>query len=311
MLHPIEPGVHVLDQPFLVLGLAGQKICIHRQRGRRQIEKVVADDIAVFLVVGQELFERRLAVQRVESFDVERVADPIESRGFSEHRPAAAVLHAADDFVYRVVVRGFGILGHVEPGESPGAFLVFRIRRNRETHAIEKLQPFAMVHPVGLDDEFFVVHALPGDRDVGCPGLGVLLEQPLVTLEEHLEHFIAGPQRVQFGPVVEVFKRVVRAVIGAPAHEALKVAAVVEVFFEELPARRHVVGQELPLESGPPRRVHARVDAHHRFGNLCPLTRHVTRRCPGQTRHAGEHAKNTDQRSNRRLHGRAPDDFTA
>ena len=180
---------------------------------------MVADDIAVFLVVGQELLERRFAVQGIESFDVKRVADPIEGRGLPEHRPAAAVLHAADDFVYRVIVRGFGILAHVEPGESTGPFLVFRIRRDRETHAVEELQPFAMVHPVGLDDEFLVVHPLPGDRHVGRPGLGVLLEQPLVTLEEHLEHVVAGAQRVQFGPVVEVFKRIVRAVIGAPAHE--------------------------------------------------------------------------------------------
>ena len=125
-----------------------------------------------------------------------------------------------------------------------------------------------MMHPIGLDDELLVVHPLPGNRHVGCPGFGVLLEQSLVTGEEHLEHVIVGSQRVQFGPVVEIFERVVRAVIGAPTHEALKVAAVVEVFLEELPACRHVVGQELPLERGPAWRVHVCVDANHRIGIL-------------------------------------------
>ena len=62
---------------------------------------------------AQDALERRFAVQGIESFDVKRVADPIESRSLSEHRPAAAVLHAADDLVHRVIVRRFGIFGHV------------------------------------------------------------------------------------------------------------------------------------------------------------------------------------------------------
>jgi hypothetical protein len=89
-----------------------------------------------------------------------------------------------------------------------------------------------VVHPVGLDDEFLVVHALPGDRHVGRSGLGVLLDQPVVALEEHLQDVIAGPERVQLRPAIEVLERIVRAVVGAPAHEALQVAAVVEVFLK-------------------------------------------------------------------------------
>ena len=305
-LHPIEPGIHVLDYPLLVLGLAGQKIRIHRQRRRRQIEEVVADDVGIFLIVGEELLECRFAVQGIESLDVERVADPIERRGFSEHRPAAAVLHAADDFVDRVVVRRFGILAHVEPGESPRPLLVFRIGRDRQTHAVEELQPFAVVHPVGLDDEFLVVHALPGDRHVGGFRLRVLLDQAVVTAEEHLENFIAGPQGVQFRPVVEILERVVRTVIGAPAHEALKVTAVVEVFLVELATRRHVVGQQLPLERGPPRRVHMRVDAYHRVGNLRRFSQQAARRSSGLTGHAGERKRNRGEQSHRRLHRQAP-----
>jgi hypothetical protein len=125
-----------------------------------------------------------------------------------------------------------------------------------------------VVHPVGLDDEFLVVHALPGDRHIGRPGLGVLLDEAVVTAEEHLANLVVCSERVQFRPVVEILERVVRPVVGAPAHEALKVAAVVEVFLVELAARRHVVGEELSLERGPPRRIHARVDVHHRAGGL-------------------------------------------
>ena len=86
-------------QPRLVLGLAGQQIGVRRQRRGGQIQKVVADDVGVFLVVREELLERRFAVLGVEALDVERIADPVERRGLPQHRPAAAVLHAADDLV--------------------------------------------------------------------------------------------------------------------------------------------------------------------------------------------------------------------
>ena len=83
-----------------------------------------------------------------------------------------------------------------------------------------------MVHPVGLDDEFLVVHALPGDRHVGCPGGGVLLDQPFVTLEEHLETHRRPPARATRA-VVEVFKTR-RSASLAPQDEALKVDRAVE-----------------------------------------------------------------------------------
>ena len=107
-----------------------------------------------------------------------------------------------------------------------------------------------------------------GDRHVGGPGLGVLLDQALVTLGVHLQDVVAGAQRMQLRPAVEVLERIVGPVVGAPAHEALQVAAVVEVFLEELAAGRHVVGQQLPLEDRPARRIHGRVDANRRAGNF-------------------------------------------
>jgi hypothetical protein len=86
----------------------------------------------------------------------------------------------------------------------------------------------------------------------------------------------------------------VRAVIGAPTHDALKVATVVEVFLVELATRRHVVGQELPLERGPAWRVHAGVDTHRRIGSR--------RRLPRQAGHASQHARKADEKSGGRLH---------
>ena len=261
LLHAIEPGIHVLENPLLVLRLAREQIRVQRQRRRDQIQKVIADDVGVFLVVGEELFERRLAVLRFERLDVERIAHPVERRRFSKHRPAAAVLHAADDLVRGIVVGRFRVLAHVEAGESARALLIFGVGRNRQAHAVEELQPFAVVHPVGLNDELLVVHALARDGDVGRPRLGVLREQTFVALRKHREDVVARAERMQFGPVIEILERIIRAVVRAPADEALETSAVVEVFPVELPARRHVVGEEPPLELRPARRIHARIDA--------------------------------------------------
>jgi hypothetical protein len=137
---------------------------------------------------------------------------------------------------------------------------------------------------------------LASDRHIGRLGFGVLLDQTIVTRHVHREDVVAGAQRVELGPTVEVLERIVRPVIGAPAHEALEVAAVVEVFVEELAAGRHVVGEELPLENRPSRRVHAGVDAN---GAIVNLRGWLGRRA----RRVYEKTKNTNQKSNRRLHG--------
>src|SRR3990170_6142855 len=62
-------------------------------------------------------------------------------------------------------------------------------------------------------------------------------------------------------PAIEVFEGIVRTVIGAPPDEALQIAAVVEVFPEELLARGHIVRKELSLEHGPSWGGHVRADA--------------------------------------------------
>ena len=86
------------------------------------------------------------------------------------------------------------------------------------------------------------------------------LISPSWPFEVHLQDLVAGAQRVQLGPLVEVLEGVVGSVVRPPAHEALQVAAVVEVLLEEFAAGGGVAGQELPLELGPSRRGHRRVD---------------------------------------------------
>ena len=71
---------------------------------------------------------------------------------------------------------------------------------------------------------------------------------------------------MQFRPAIEILKRIIGPIVGAPAHEALKVALVIVIFIEELLAGGNVVGQELPLQHGPTRSFHGCVDADNRFG---------------------------------------------
>ena len=274
LLHAIEPCVHVFDDPGLVPGLAADEVRVHRQRRGDQVEKVIADDITVFLVVGEELLERRFTVQGVETLDVEWIADPIERGRLSKHRPAAAVLHAADDLVHRIVVGSLRILAHVEARKPPRARLVLLIHRDRQAHAVEELQPFAVVHPIGLDDELLVVHALSRDRHLGRLRLGVLPEQALVTLGIHLENVVGRTERVQLGPAVEILECIVGSVVGAPAHDALEMTAIVEVLREELATRRHVLGEEPPFENCPTRRIHTGVDAEGYFHGAGPHAGH-------------------------------------
>ena len=65
-----------------------------------------------------------------------------------------------------------------------------------------------------------------------------------------------GAKRVQFGPMVEVLEGIVRAVVGAPAHEDEQVPAVVEILLEELAGGRNVLGQQLTSHLGPLWRRH-------------------------------------------------------
>ena len=122
--HPFPPGADVLEQPIAIFPLAGEHGGIHRQRGRQQVERVIADDVVVILEVGDHLFVACLAVSEIEAvFDLNWIAGPIEAGRLSQQRSAASVEQALDDAMLRVVVRRAGIFVHVEAGESPHALL--------------------------------------------------------------------------------------------------------------------------------------------------------------------------------------------
>ena len=260
-LHPRQPCVHVVDDPASILRLAGHEVGVGRQRRRDEIEEVVADDVGVFLVVLEELLIRVLAVQRDEAGRVERIADPVERRGLAQQRAAAAVDHRADQLLLGIVVRGIRVLTHVETGEPAGALAVGRQRGHRQRHAVEQLQALAVVHPVRLRRELLHVHAVASGRDVGGLRLGVLAEHAFEPGEVAPEDLVVSPQRVQLRPAVEVLERIVGPVVGAPAQDALHVAAGVVVLLVELAAGRHVLGEEAAFQRRPRGRRHGRVDS--------------------------------------------------
>src|SRR5689334_16899677 len=104
-----------------------------------------------------------------------------------------------------------------------------------------------------------------------------------MPLQEHPEDFVARAERVKLRPPIEVLKRIVRAIVGAPAHEALQVTTIVEVFLVELAAAGNILREQLALQCGPPRRSHTRVDSNR--GLVQP---HGARRLPRERADAHE-----------------------
>ena len=106
---PFAPGVNVIDKPAAVPVLAGQHVGVKGQRRRRQIERVVADNVIVILKMGNHLCVAALAVPRLEApLDLQRIACPVEAGRLAHQRAAAAVEHAANHAMLRVIVVGLG-----------------------------------------------------------------------------------------------------------------------------------------------------------------------------------------------------------
>ena len=123
-LHPVDPGVDVVDEPVLVFGLMGERVGVEGERSRLEVDRVVADDVVVFLEVLQHLLVVLFAVEGAEAvLDLDRVAGPIQGGGLPQQRSAAAVEQAADDLVLPVVVLGAGILVEIEAGVAANAGL--------------------------------------------------------------------------------------------------------------------------------------------------------------------------------------------
>ena len=118
-LCPFAPGICVIDQPVLVLGIPGLHVGVEGQRRRRQIERVIADHVVVVFKMGYHLCVVAFAVTRLEApLDFKRVARPVEAGRLPHQRAATAVEHAANYFVLMIIVVGLRISTHIETGKS-------------------------------------------------------------------------------------------------------------------------------------------------------------------------------------------------
>src|SRR5262245_21155744 len=100
-----------------------------------------------------------------EVLNIDRVADPVERGGLAQHGAAAAIDEAANQLLPGIEVGRFGVLSHVKACKAPCALNVLSVLRNRESQAIKNAQTFAMMHPVRLGAEFFVVHSAAAGRN--------------------------------------------------------------------------------------------------------------------------------------------------
>ena len=143
---------------------------------------MIADDIGVFLVVGEHFIEVAFAVCRIEpAFGFERVSRPIECRRFSEERSAAAVEEASDDLVFWIVVFRLWIFVHVEACVAPDAGHEGVVVGIGQALEVEDRHAFAVVEPVEAYGEFLVEHSVSSQFD-----LNSLLDMDAETREQIL-----------------------------------------------------------------------------------------------------------------------------
>ena len=164
-----------------------------------------------------------------------------------------------------VVVGRARVVAEIEAGEAAGAGLEGAVVRVGEALQVENGEPFAVMQPVEHHGEFFVVHPVAGEGDVFRPGGRVLPQVAFPALLVHVEDRVGGAERVQDGPVAQVFDGVVGTVVAAPPHDALQVAALVEILVEERGAGDGVLVEEFAFEQGPRRRSHRRFDGDRRM----------------------------------------------
>ena len=292
-LGPVDPGVDIGDDPVAILRLVVQHVGVQHQAGGLQVQRRIADHVAIFVVVVQRLFVGAFAVLHEEVGRVEPVAGPVQGRGRTQHRTLAAGDHAADDLQLGIVVRDRLVLAGVEAREALHPVAVLGVIGIRQRQQVEHRQPFGQVLPVGHDREFAVVHALAGERHVLGLGGRVLGDIAVEGLLGHGQQAVAGAQRMQGRPVVDVLDGVVGTVIGAPALDRPQPAAIVEIASEECLASLLVGLQQLALQQRPFGRRHRRRDSGQRRGGEGRLGQggEDQGRGAGQDGAAGSHAQ--------------------
>ena len=254
-----HPTVHVAQDPIAVLGFAGEGIGREGYRCHTQVQRVIAGHVVVVAEVIEHLGKAVFAVLGVKApRHLDGVARPIQRGGLAQHGAPAAVEHAANDVVFRVVIGRLRVFIHVEAGITPDALLVTGVGRIAQRLQDEGRDPFSVVHPIEHHGEFLVVHAFPRHGHVLGLGLGILLQVAVPAVLVHGQDAIRRPERVEHGPVEQVFASVIRAVVAAPTGNAEQVAPFVKILGIERRARLFLRAQEFPLQQRPMRRGHVR-----------------------------------------------------
>ena len=79
-----------------------------------------------------------------------------------------------------------------------------------------------MMQPVKHDGELFVIHPVARKRHLGGLCLGVLAKVSFPRLLEQGQDRVGAAESVKYGPVVDVFDRVIRAVVAAPGARRIR-----------------------------------------------------------------------------------------
>ena len=149
---------------------------------------MVSSDIGIILEACQHLLEVALAVQRNKAllYLVERVTCPVECGGLAQHWATTAVDQAADNLVFRVVVRRLRVVAHIEAGKAPNPIFELSLARMYQPVQVKGRQPLPVVHPVKHHRKFAIIHPVPGKGHLGRLGLGILLYMPFPTQLAHI-----------------------------------------------------------------------------------------------------------------------------
>ena len=191
---------------------------------------MVADNVVVVAEVSQHLGVAALAVAQSEAvLDVDGIAGPVERGRLSQERPSAAVEHAADNLVFRVIVRRTRIIAGVEAGKPSRSLDESFVVRIGECLIHEGRDSLGIVQPIEGNGKLLVVHTLAGDLDFDSAGRSVLPQMPFPRLLVKRKHAVGRAQRVQQRPIGQALDGVVRAIVAPPALDAFQVAAIVKV----------------------------------------------------------------------------------
>ena len=219
---------------------------------------MIPDRHVVVLVMEEHLLVALLTVPGAVAVpDFAGVTHPVHRRRESHEGAPAPVPHRTDQLVDRIVVGRTRVLVHVETGEAADTLLVHGIVRIHQTHVVEHLDAFGVVHPVRMGRKLLEVHPIGGEGHELGPCLAELPHVAVVDPLGQLHDPGGAAQRVHLRPSVDVLDGVVRAVVHAPAQIGEQIAALVEVALGKALHGDRTRAQQLALQQRP-------LGGHHR-----------------------------------------------